>query len=154
MKKNISSFNLLLLFIILVIATYNSQATELNVLSAEELKNKITEINHAQNQVLMQGSTVADADKLFALYTDDFIYIHEVYGGTYSRDELYNNTIKFLKAGRYTNTNARYKIISTIPGYNGIALERQETHQGVTANHLAVFEFRGDKVSKIIEYWK
>jgi hypothetical protein len=139
-------------FTLLIITTYNIQATELNNLSPKELKNKIAEINIAQNQVLMQGSTVADADKLFALYTDDFVYIHEVYGGTYSRDELYKNTIKFLKAGRYTNTKARYKIVSTISGYNGIAVERQEIYQGVTANHLAVFEFRGDKVSKIIEY--
>lgn len=47
-----------------------------------------------------------------------------------------------------------YRIISQMPGYNGVAVERQEVHKGVVKNHLAVFEFRENKVTKIIEYWK
>lgn len=41
-----------------------------------------------------------------------------------------------------------------IPGLNGIAVEREEIHQGVALRHLTVFEFPGDQVSRIIEYWK
>jgi hypothetical protein len=143
-------------FVLLATLTLAINANEPSTdsLSFEALKLKIVEINNAQNQVLKQGSSVADADNLFAMYTDDFVYIHEIYGGTYTRNKLYNNTIKFLKAGRYNFTSDRYKIVATIAGFNGIAVERKQTFEGITANHLTVFEFRGDKVSKIIEYWK
>jgi hypothetical protein len=130
------------------------QAANPHILSADELKDKVTEVTDAQNKVMMQGSTAADVDKLFSLYTDNFVYIHEAYGGTYTRDELYGNTIRLLERGIYNKPEPRYILISTIPGYNSIAIERQETHKGVTSKHLAVFEFRDGKVSKIIEYWK
>ncbi|WP_157953859.1 hypothetical protein [Microbulbifer sp. A4B17] len=51
-------------------------------------------------------------------------------------------------------TDTRYKIISIITGYKAVSLERQQTYKGVTSNHLSIFEFEGDQVSRIIEYWK
>jgi hypothetical protein len=132
----------------------NADAVQLKVLSPEELKAKVVEITAAQNQVMLQGSTQADVDKLFALYSDDFVYRHDAYGGNYSKDELYTNTLRLLAMGKYDKTEPRYRIISQIPGYNGIAVERQEVHKGVVKNHLAVFEFRENKVTKISEYWK
>lgn len=124
------------------------------VLSADELKAKVIEITAAQNQVMLQGSAQADVDKLFALYSDDFVYRHDAYGGNYSKDELYANTMRLLAMGKYDKTEPRYRIINQIPGYNAIAVERQEVHKGVVKNHLAVFEFREGKVTKVIEYWK
>ena len=144
--------NIIILFTLLV--TSISSAESVSVLSSEELKNKIVEINQAQNKAGMLGTTLDDVDKLFSLYTADFIYIHEVYGGTYTREHLYNNTVKAIKSGRYTRTNNRYKIISMMPGYKAIAVQREQTDKGVTESHLAVFEFTGDKISKITEYWK
>lgn len=131
-----------------------AQANDIEALSADALKAKVAEITDAQNKVMMRGATAADVDALFSMYTDDFVYIHEVYGGTYTRQELYGNTVRLLKRGVYDKAEPRYTLVSTIPGYNGIAVERQEVHEGVASRHLAVFEFRGDKVSKIIEYWK
>ena len=132
----------------------NADAAQLKVLSSEELKAKVVEITAAQNQVMLKGSTQADVDKLFSLYSDDFVYRHDAYGGNYSKDELYANTLRLLAMGKYDKTEPRYRIISQIPGYNGIAVERQEVHKGVVENHLAVFEFRENKVTKISEYWK
>lgn len=131
-----------------------SEAAEPVVLSVDELKAKIVEITAAQNQVMLRGSTAEDVDKLFALYSDDFVYRHDVYGGNYSKDELYANTMLLLAMGKYDKTEPRYRIINQIPGYNTIAVERQEVHKGVVKNHLAVFEFSQGKVAKVIEYWK
>ena len=143
------------IFLVLAIfAASFAHATVPPPLSSDELKAKVIEVTDAQNKVMMHGSTAADVDKLFSLYADDFTYIHEAYGGTYTKDELYGNTIRLLERGIYRKTEPRYTLVSTIPGYNGIAVERQETHKGVTSKHLAVFEFRDGKVSKIIEYWK
>lgn len=129
-------------------------ASDLQVLPPEALKAKVVEITEAQNKVMLKGSTPADVDKLFALYSNDFVYRHEVYGGDYQKDTLYNNTLRLQAMGKYNNTEPRYHILTLIPGLNAIAVERQEKHKGELKNHLAVFEFRGDKVSKIIEYWK
>ena len=143
--------------LILVLAIFSApiaQAADTVPPSSDELKAKVIEVTDAQNKVMMHGSTVADVDKLFSLYADDFTYIHEAYGGTYTKDELYGNTIRLLERGIYSKTEPRYILVSTIPGHNAIAVERQETHKGTTSKHLAVFEFREGKVSKIIEYWK
>jgi hypothetical protein len=132
----------------------NAGAAELKTLSADELKAKVVEITAVQNQVMLQGSTARDVDKLFAHYSDDFVYRHDAYGGNYSKDELYANTLRLLAMGKYNKTEPRYRILSQVPGHNAIAVQRQEVHKGAVKNHLAVFEFRDDKVTKIIEYWK
>ena len=129
-------------------------ANESADLPPEKLKQLLVEVNHLQNKVLMQNSTIADLDSLFSRYTDDFEYIHEVYGGTYSRQHLYTNYAAHIKGGKYNRTDACYNIITMIVGLNAVAVERQEVHEGVTSHHLTVFEFRADKVSRIIEYWK
>lgn len=123
-------------------------------LTASELVNRVEQINRLQNQSMLKTTTVADVDALYQHYTDDFSYVHPVYGGTYSRQQLYQNHLNNLKAGRYQATTARYRIVSVIAGHNAVAIERQEVHQGVSSNHLSVFEFDGSKVSRIIEYWK
>ena len=102
----------------------------------------------------MEGSVVRDVDVLFANFTDDFIYVHEIYGGTYTKEHLYKNYVKFLKAGRYQNSEDRYVIQTMIPGHNAISIERLQTDKGIVVSHLTVFEFEGKQVSKIIEYWK
>lgn len=143
-----------LVFVLAMLPMPFAHATDLPSLTADELKARVVEVTDAQNKVMMQGSTAADLDQLFSLYTEDFSYIHEAYGGTYTREELYGNTVRLLQRGIYNKTEPRYTLVSTIPGYNSIAVERQETHEGITARHLAVFEFHGPKVSRIIEYWK
>lgn len=131
-----------------------SLAKEAEALSADKLKQLVVDVNKLQNRVLLQGSGLSDLDKLFSRYTDDFEYVHEVYGGTYSRQHLYKNYAAQINEGKYTRTDARYSIVAMIVGLNAVAVERQEVHEGVTSNHLTVFEFRADKVSRIIEYWK
>jgi hypothetical protein len=148
----VSMKSLLLLLVMFVAPVVWAESVD--VLSADELRARVAEVTDAQNKVMLQGSTVTDVDALFSLYTDDFVYIHEAYGGAYTRERLYGNTVRLLERGLYDKAEPRYVIVSTIPGYNAIAVERQETHKGVTSKHLAVFEFRGDKVSKIVEYWK
>ncbi|WP_435274890.1 hypothetical protein ACMAZF_16810 [Psychrobium sp. nBUS_13] len=94
----------------------------------------------------MKGSTTKDADTLFAQYTDDFIYVHEVYGGTYSREGLFKNTIKYLTEGGYQMTTPRYQVIQTMTGLNAISVLRKQDDGEI---HLSVFEFRGSKVIPI-----
>ena len=120
-------------------------------LSPSQLRDRVEAVNTAQNRVMLRGSTASDVNCLFDLYTEEFTYIHEAYGGTYTRDELYGNTMRYLEAGGYTMDVNRYEILSMIPGRNAVAVERLEDSGNV---HLAVFEFDGPKVSRITEYWE
>lgn len=131
-----------------------AQGAAPKVLDADALKAKVVAITEAQNKVMLKGSSQADVDALFAMYHTDFVYQHQVYGGEYSREKLYANTLRLQTMGKYNLTAPRYQIQTQIPGYNAVAVQRVEMQQGVAHHHLAVFEFRGDKVSRIIEYWQ
>ncbi|CAH9054753.1 hypothetical protein PSECIP111951_02055 [Pseudoalteromonas holothuriae] len=141
-------FGFLILFTVVV------QANEVESLNAKQLEQQVQVINELQNVILMKDSKVADVDALFAHFTDNFEYIHEVYGGTYTKEHLYNNYVKFLKAGRYQNTSPRYKITNMIVGHDAVSVEREQVYEGQIEKHLTVFEFKHNKVAKIIEYWK
>lgn len=136
------------------LSAFFASADDSKVLAAEALQAKVLEVTEAQNKVMLKGSTPADVDALFALYHPDFVYVHEAYGGAYSRAMLYNNTLKLQAMGKYNLTAPRYRIVAQIPGYNAVAVKREELSQGQSQSHLSVFEFRGDKVSRIVEYWK
>ena len=126
-------------------------ADEIETLNEQQLIHRVKQVNALQNKVLMKNSTVEDANQLFAQYTNDFTYVHEVYGGTYTRKGLYKNTVKYLKQGSYRRTTDRYQVIKSMTGLNAISVLRKQDDGEI---HLSVFEFRGDKVSKIIEYWR
>ncbi|RJG21178.1 hypothetical protein D3872_07215 [Massilia cavernae] len=102
--------------------------------------------------MMLSGSKESDIDALFSMYADDFVYVHEVYGGLYTREHLYKNSVKNLNAGRFQQTQGRYKVLNILTGLNAAAVERLEVKSGKV--HLTVFEFKGDKISKITEYWK
>ncbi|MGB0835365.1 MAG: hypothetical protein ACPGR2_12660 [Psychrobium sp.] len=125
-----------------------ANAKELN---SEQLVERVKQVNELQNKVLMAGSTKQDIDSLFAQYTDNFTYVHEVYGGTYSRAGLYKNTVKFHGQGDYQYQQPRYQIIQLMTGLNAIAVKRKQFDGKI---HLSVFEFDGEKVKRIIEYWR
>lgn len=121
-------------------------------LSADKITALVHQVNDASNRMMLKGSTVADVDALFALYSPDFVYVHEVYGGTYSRQQLYSNSLKNLKAGRFQLVQPRYQVVQVLPGLNAAAVQRREFPSGQL--HLTVFEFKGGQVAKVIEYWQ
>ncbi|WP_444924905.1 hypothetical protein ACJJH9_08150 [Microbulbifer sp. DLAB2-AF] len=116
------------------------------------LENVVKAVNEAQNKAMLATASINDLDKLFDMYTDDFVYVHKVYGGTYTRKELYGNAAKYITTKHYKLTEGRYKILRVLPGFGAAAVERLEVASGNI--HLSVFEFEGNKISKIIEYWE
>lgn len=122
------------------------------ILSADEMKAIVKEVTQAQNKMMMRGSTVADVDALFAYYPEDFVYVHEVYGGVYTRKSLYRNAAKYAASGHYRMEQDRYQIVQMIAGHQAVAVQRLELASG--KHHLTVFEFKGKKLAKILEYWK
>ncbi|UDF34768.1 UNVERIFIED_ORG: hypothetical protein LHJ69_19700 [Shinella sp. XGS7] len=121
-------------------------------LTPAEIEAAVATVNAAQNRAMLATTTPEDVERLFALYSPQFVYEHAVYGGSYSREQLKANTLRNLAAGRYTLTEGRYQIRRIIPGLRAAAVERLELVSGQL--HLSVFEFDGDKVRKISEYWR
>ncbi len=151
MKKHIQKTSLTINIILSLMLTFSVNVVAGDELSSARLIKQVIAVTKAQNKVLMHSSTIADAEHLFTLYSDNFIYVHEAYGGEYSKVHLYKNTVKYLKSGGYNKVEDRYSIVSYLAGLNTVAVQRKES-SGVI--HLAVFEFDGDKVSKITEYWQ
>ncbi|WP_196139714.1 hypothetical protein [Aliikangiella sp. G2MR2-5] len=87
----------------------------------------------------------ADIDSKFTYLTNDFVYIHEGYGGEYSRQDLYNGFLRNWKNGNYKDSEP-VKILSTFSGLNMLVIKREPG--GTT-----LFEFEKDKISRIKEYW-
>lgn len=144
---------MLLLVLCLLVSTVSNAADDKAVdVSKERMNELVVAVNDASNKMLMRGSTLDDVDHLFSMYTEDFQYVHDTYGGVYTRDKLYNNSVRNVKAGRYNLTEGRYRVMNVMLGLNAAAVERLETKSGKI--HLTIFEFKQDKVSKIIEYWK
>lgn len=104
----------------------------------------------AQRKVFRKGSTMADAKTLFDFYTADFEYDHPKYGGIYSRELLYNNTVKYLSGGGYDDERER-KVLKTIFGLDAVVVEQQ--YVGDEETTMTLIKFRGDKIHYIEEYW-
>jgi len=128
----------------------NENYEEVKPLSKDALIVVFKEYQKAYDKVFSSGSTIADIDKLYSFYTSDFEYNHPKYGGIYSRELLYNNTLKFLKKGNYNNGPKRITI-KRIVGLEGIAVEQR--HEGETKTTMTLFKFRKDKIYFVEEYW-
>lgn len=126
------------------------QATAVNTLSAVQIAAIVQQATAALNDVARQGATQAQADQLFALYSADFVYQHDKYGGVYPREQLYRNTLRMIQNGGDKSQTDRYQLLQILPGESSAAVLRL-TRDG--EQHLSVFEFSGDKISKIKEYW-
>ena len=110
-------------------------------------------------EVYKANSTVAVIDELFSLFTEDFVYVHPKFGGTYSRTDLYEGYVRNQKNGAYDGSIVDLKLNNIIAGLNAVATDRTYLKKAA-GNELAevdpgmtLFEFRNGKISKIFEYW-
>lgn len=123
---------------------------EEETVSKEVLKDIFEKYTAAQNMVFRKGSTVENANALFDFYTADFEYNHPKYGGIYSRELLYNNTVRYLSKGGYDDNRER-KVLKTIFGLNAVVVEQQ--YVGDDKTTMTLIKFRGNKIHYIEEYW-
>jgi ketosteroid isomerase-like protein len=131
------------------------EALEVRKDSLEFIVKKYYDLNL---KIFQANSTVDDIDKIFEPFTDDFTYVHPKYGGTYTREELYNGYIRNQKNGGYDGSVIAIKIENTIVGLNAMVVQKYfvEKKNGITQDgklEMTLFEFRNGKISRIDEYW-
>lgn len=141
--------------------------SSLTIIQAQE--NNLTthkdSLNYALNQyyklnlkVFQQNSTTEDIDNIFALFTDDFTYVHPKYGGVYTREDLYNGYKRNQENGGYDGSVVDIKIENSIYGLNAITVSKRfitkEDGKVIKGDaQMALFEFKNGKIFMIKEYW-
>ena len=127
----------------------------------DSLTNLVKEYYRLNIKVFQAGSTVADIDEVFKLFTDDFTYIHPKYGGLYTREVLYKGYVRNQKGGGYNGHVTDIKVTNMIVGLNAVAVEKKFMNKGkknkgqIKAGkpQMTLFEFKNGKIVKIFEYW-
>lgn len=137
------------------IQTMAQEATKAHKDSLDALVQKYYDLNL---KIFEANSTPGDIDTLFDLFTDDFTYEHPKYGGTYTREDLYNGYVQNQRNGAYNGTVTAIKVVTKINGLNAAAVEKRfmEKHpNGIREgeSEMTLFEFRKGKIARIVEYW-
>ncbi len=130
-----------------------------------DLKTSQDSLNHLLNEyyrlnviVFQANSTIADINNIFELFTDDFTYVHEQYGGVYSREVLYNGYKRNQENGGYDGEVVDIKVNNKIFGRNAIAVNKsfiKQEDSGIVVgeSQMALFEFKDGKIFRITEFW-
>ncbi|MEQ8414100.1 MAG: nuclear transport factor 2 family protein [Imperialibacter sp.] len=153
-KKAIHFF--LSLFMASVASVANAQNGKL---THEDSLNAVLEKYYQLNlKVFQANSQPEDIDNIFDLFTADFEYIHPHYGGTYTRQDLYEGYQRNQKNGGYDGSVTDIKILNKIVGLNAIAVSKsfvtaKEGEVTIGEAQMTMFEFRNGKISRIYEYW-
>ncbi|WP_221406661.1 nuclear transport factor 2-like protein [Ekhidna lutea] len=143
---------LVLLFCLIVSSGYSQMSHQ------DSLAVIVDEYYRLNVKIFQRGSTKAEIDSLFNLFSEDFTYNHPKYGGTYSKQTLYDGYINNQKNGRYNGSIADIKITNRIIGLNAVSAEKKfiKYQDGKLAEgepQMTLFEFKEGKIHRIHEFW-
>jgi ketosteroid isomerase-like protein len=134
----------------------NVEADESKNLSMQQMERLVHEVTAAQNRATTRGATLDDVERLFAMYTADFVYEHPGMDDVYTREHLYGNHTRVLRQGQYEKYDPAeygYRVVDVMYGDNAVAVQRTQDRLGDAPPRMAVFEFEDGKVARIREYW-
>ena len=121
--------------------------------------NAVVDEYYRLNLAIFQANSTPDQiDQVFELFTDDFVYEHPKYGGTYSRENLYNGYKRNQANGGYDGSVMDVLEYTRITGLNAVVVERSYVRRednGIKPGEkqMTLFEFREGKIKRIFEYW-
>lgn len=152
MKTHIKIITTLTLVLFISYKSLGQNITEKHKDSLNSVFQKYYNLNL---KVFQSNSTIKDIDNIFKLFTDDFIYVHPKYGGTYTKENLYNGYIRNQRKGDYNGEIVAIEVQNTIIGLNVAMVQRvyKLKNNKKDAPRVTLFEFKEGKISKIFEYW-
>ena len=121
----------------------------------KELLNQYYQLNL---KIFRKGSDMKDVEALFQLFTEDFTYTHQEYGGVYTKEDLYNGYRRNLESGEYDGSIYDICVFSLISGKDALAVSKRFVSKTnpdpqKETGEMTVFEFRNGKIYRITEYW-
>ena len=147
-----------LIVICLVFSGLKANAQEANKAHRDSLNTLVEKYYKLNLKVFQANSQVVDIDNIFEIFTEDFTYVHPKYGGTYTREDLYNGYKRNQKNGGYDGSIIDFKISNKIIGLNAVVVEkrfvkRKEGKINEGDSQMTLFEFKNGKIIRIFEYW-
>jgi len=144
--------------ICLVFSGLKVNAQEANKAHRDSLNTLVEKYYKLNLKVFQANSQVVDIDNIFEIFTEDFTYVHPKYGGTYTREDLYNGYKRNQKNGGYDGSIIDFKISNKIIGLNAVVVEkrfvkRKEGKINEGDSQMTLFEFKNGKIIRIFEYW-
>ncbi|MBL4662674.1 MAG: nuclear transport factor 2 family protein [Flavobacteriaceae bacterium] len=145
-------------FLIFISVTSKISGQGINNTHKDSLNTIVEKYYELNLKIFQANSKLEDIDNIFNLFTDDFVYIHPKYGGTYTRKNLFNGYIRNQKNGGYDGSVIDIKIVNKIIGLNAVTIEKRfiKKEKGEIVegkSEMTLFEFRNGKIFKIFEYW-
>ncbi len=154
----VSNFKLLVSLFLTLLAINQIIAQDATKAHKDSLETIVKKYYDLNLKIFQANSTIDDIDKAFELFTKDFTYVHPKYGGTYTREDLYNGYVRNQKNGGYDGKVTDIKILNKIVGLNAVVTQKcfVEKKDGKIKDgepEMTLFEFRDGKISRIFEYW-
>lgn len=147
MYKHLFSISIYLI----MFSAIGQEATTAHKDSLTQLVNEYYELNEV---IFQKESTPDQIDSLFSLYTSDFQYVHEKYGGVYTRQDLYEGYLRNQSNGGYDGSVKAIEVVQMMAGLNAVAvIKRFILKEEPSEEQMTLFEFRNGKISRIVEYW-
>lgn len=143
---------------IVILSTNQICAQEATKTHKDSINSVISKYYELNLKIFQTNSSIEDINSAFELFTDDFTYVHPKYGGTYTREDLYNGYVRNQKNGGYNGTVTDIKIINKIIGLNAVVVQKRfvKKRDGKIKEEeleMTLFEFKEGKISRIFEYW-
>jgi len=154
MTKYLKITSLSILLILIALLGTSVIAGEAN----EEQREIIAKYLEARQATMLLNSTEKDVDKLLDFYTDSIVYEHPRFK---MKIEGKANNKKGLVAFLGTTKDTKIVNIKYITGINLVVSEhkitfkskRGDTWEEGSRTQVTLFEFEGDKISRIVDYW-
>ena len=145
-------------FVLLTFISNSVNAQEVAKTHKDSLESVVKKYYELNVKIFQANSTPKDIDEVFELFTTDFTYVHPKYGGTYTRENLYDGYIRNQKSGGYNGTITDIEILNKITGLNAVVTQKRfiENKNGEVKKgkaEMTLFEFKNGKISRIFEYW-
>lgn len=141
-------------FLFLLFSCSLVNAQEATQAHKDSLNSIIKQYYDLNLKVFQANSIVDNIDSIFGLFTANFVYIHPKYGGTCTREDLYNGYVRNQANGGYDGSAVDIKIENKIIGLNGVTVEKRFVRKTEAGKpEITLFEFIKGKICKIFEYW-
>ena len=124
----------------------------LPLLASHAQKDAVARFYELREKTLDQRGTPEDVDRLLALLTDDAKYEHPMAGIVMTKEQARSGILAHLREG----ADARYRLRRARFGksFAVVELTLEYTVEGkhVARNGVAMFEFSGNRISRVAEY--
>jgi len=120
--------------------------------AASSQKDAVLRFYDLREKTLDQRGTPEDVNKLLSLLTDDARYEHPVASMAMTKDQARSGMLAHLREGknaRYMLRRARFTNDFAVVEF---VLEYTVENKKISRPGVAMFEFRGEKISRVAEY--